>query len=101
MFVYNITVKIIPGIETDWVNWQKQEHIPEIMATGLFTEYRLYKLMDVEETDGLTYVVQFYAESKLAYEQYLSVFAPALRKKSFDKWGDQFIAFRTIMQHVH
>lgn len=101
MLVYNITIKIIHAIETDWVNWQKQEHIPEIMATGLFTDYRFYKLLEVEETDGLTYVVQYFAATKLAYEQYIELYAPTLRKKSLDKWGNQFIAFRTIMQHVH
>lgn len=101
MFVYNITIKIIHAIETDWISWQKQEHIPEIMATGHFTDYRFYKLMNDDETDGLTYVVQYFAENKLDYEQYIELYAPGLRKKSFDKWGNQFIAFRTIMQDVH
>jgi hypothetical protein len=100
MLVYNITIKIEPEIENDWIQWQKQEHIPDIMKTGLFTEYKFFRLLGEESNDGITYVVQYFISSIEKYNRYIEEFAPVLRKKAFEKWGDGFIAFRTIMESV-
>ena len=63
MIVYNITIKIEPAIEAEWINWQKLEHIPEVMATGFFTNYKFYRLLDQDEEDGITYIVQYFTPS--------------------------------------
>ena len=101
MLVYNVTVKIIPAIEGDWVRWMKQEHIPDILATGHFYEGKLCRLLDQDESEGITYVAQYFTETEEKYRRYLQENAPDLRKKSFEKWGDQFIAFRTVMKIVN
>jgi hypothetical protein len=101
MIVYNITMKVLPGIESEWINWQKQEHIPDIMATGLFTEYKFFRLLDQDESEGVTYVIQYFSSSLENYDQYINTFAPALREKALAKWGNRFIAFRTVMQVVN
>ena len=101
MIVYNITIKINPSILKEWMQWQKEEHLPEVMATGLFANYQFYKLLEQDESDGSTYVVQFFADSFEKYQQYIDEFATGLRRKSLEKWGDRFIAFRSILQVVH
>jgi hypothetical protein len=100
MIVYNITIKVNPEIENDWIQWQQQEHIPDVMATGLFSEYKFFHLLNQEETDGITYIVQYYTSSLDNYNQYIEKYAPALRQKALDKWGNRFIGFRTVMQLV-
>jgi hypothetical protein len=101
MIVYNITIKINTAIETEWLQWQKQEHIPDVMATGQFTEYKFYRLLEQNEPDGITYIVQYFAPSIDHYNTYIAEFAPAIRQKALERWGDKFIAFRTIMQVVN
>ncbi len=101
MFVYNITVKVIPEIEKDWIEWQRKEHIPDVMASGCFKEYKLFRLLEQEEEDGITYVVQYFASSLDDYTRYIEETAPLLRKKARDRWGNKFIAFRTVMEVVH
>jgi hypothetical protein len=100
MIVYNITIKILPAIEKEWIEWQKTEHIPAIMASGHFTGYRFYRLLDQDTSDGITYVLQYFAVSLAAFEQYIQVNAPQLRKEALQRWGDQFIAFRTVMEEI-
>ena len=46
-------------------------------------------------------LVQYFAESKGLYNNYIETHAPLMRRKSFDKWGDKFIAFRSVMQVVN
>ena len=100
MIVYNITIKVMPEIEEAWIRWLRQEHVPEIMALGLFTEYKMFRLLDQDDSEGSTFIVQFVAASRENYQQYIAEYAGILRQKSFDKWGNRYIAFRTVMETV-
>jgi hypothetical protein len=100
MLLYNITTKVDNIISEEWLQWQREIHIPEIMATGLFYEYRIYRLLEQDDSEGKTYITQFFTGSKKDYEEYLLHFAPGLREKSFAKWGDQIVAFRTLLENV-
>lgn len=100
MIIYNVSVKTDLRIAEDWVEWMKQEHIPEIIATGCFTHATLARLIEADESEGITYVVQYHADSKALYNRYIRDYAPGLRQKAFDRWGDRFIAFRSVMEVV-
>ena len=45
MLIYNVTIKVDRIIAREWLQWLQQEHIPAIMATGCFTEYRVVRLL--------------------------------------------------------
>ena len=100
MVVYNITVRVEPQIAEEWLRWQKEEHIPDILATGHFTENHLFRLLHEEDNGGITYVSQFFSASQEDLQAYLEKEAPVMRKKAVEKWGDRFVAFRTIMERV-
>ncbi|MFC4262911.1 DUF4286 family protein [Ferruginibacter yonginensis] len=100
MFVYNVTTKVTHAIATNWLQWLKEIHIPEIIDTGCFTNATVLQILEIDESEGPTYAVQYFAESKSNYNLYIEKFANSMRQKAFDKWGDQFIAFRTFMQIV-
>lgn len=101
MIIYNVTIKVDHSITENWLTWLKEEHIPEIINTGCFTHATILRLLETDETDGITYAVQCHAANKESYNRYISQFADNLRKKSFDKWGNNFIAFRSVMMVVH
>lgn len=98
MVIYNVTIKIDWSIAEDWLRWMKQTHMPEMMDTGCFSKFQLVRLLQVDEEEGPTYAVQYYANTLTKYDEYLKDHAPALRQKTIDEWGDKFIAFRTLMQ---
>ena len=101
MFIYNVTLKIDWSIEKDWLSWMLDEHMPEVLNTGCFEKYQLLRLIEVDETDGPTFAAQYTATSREAYNKYITLYAEGLRQKSFDKWGNRFIAFRSVMEVVH
>ena len=101
MIVYNVTIKITAAIQTDWLQWIKKVHVPEILQTGCFTHATVLRLLEVDDSEGPTYTVQYFAESKGLYNNYIETHADLMRQKSFDKWGNQFIAFRSVMQVVN
>lgn len=100
MFIYNVTTKINWAIAPEWVQWMKTEHIPEVLATGCFDRHQFVKLLGNDDEEGPTYAVQYYAPSQEHYNQYESRFAADFRNELLKKWGDQFIAFRSLMQVV-
>lgn len=101
MIIYNVTIKVDHSIADNWLSWMKEEHITEVIGTGCFTKATILRLLEVDETDGLTYAVQYQAESKALYNRYIAEFAEGLRNKSFTRWGNKFIAFRSVMMVVH
>jgi hypothetical protein len=101
MIIYNVTIQVTWAIHDAWFEWMKLQHIPEIMNTGLFDHYQMVKLIDTEEKDGPTYAIQYYALNESDYREYLEKHAELLRQKSFERWGDQFVAFRSAMEVIN
>jgi hypothetical protein len=100
MIIYNITIKIEWSIAENWLDWMRSAHIPEVIETGCFDRHQLVRLLQVDETEGPTYAVQYYATTLSKYDAYLQHHAPALQKKISDKWGEKYIDYRTLMQVV-
>ena len=98
--IYNVTTRIERSIAGSWLKWLKEEHISAVIATGCFTHAVIFRLLDTDDTDGPTYAVQYHAENKAAYNRYITAFADTMRQQSFDKWGDRFISFRTLLEVV-
>ena len=101
MFIYNVTIKITDSIHHDWVKWMKEKHIPEVLSKNCFTECRMVRLLDIDDSDGPTYAMQYSANTREDYERYIEVYSPALRKDLIDKWGSNFVAFRSLMEVVN
>jgi Domain of unknown function (DUF4286) len=100
MLVFNITVKVHVSILEGWLAWQQQEHIPAIMNAGSFEDYKLYRLLDQDESEGPTFVLQFYTQSPEGYQRYILESDPQLQRDALAKWGEGFVAFRTIMEEL-
>lgn len=100
MILYNVTVKIDHDSRDEWLRWMKEVHIPDVMATGMFLEYRMGRLLGMDEPDGVTYAIQYYCPDMATYEQYQAHFAPKLQAEVNEKFRGKFVAFRTLLEIV-
>ncbi len=100
MFVYNITVKVNTDIEEAWTFWQKEIFIPAVMNTGLFYKNEFFQLLEQDESDGKTFVIQFFTTERSQYDQFIQDHLFNFNNVASGKWGDQFIDFRTILRSV-
>jgi hypothetical protein len=71
------------------------------MASGQFTQWKMFRLLEQDDSEGMTFILQYFAPSLENYNKYIEEYAAVLRKKAFDRWGDRFIAFRTVMEVVN
>lgn len=100
MVLYNVTIKVDHDIVEEWVKWMKEEHMPELMALGVFKDCRLFHLLEVDESDGVTYAAQYECETIDDYNRYIDEFAPLMREKGIERFKDKFVAFRTLMEKI-
>ncbi|MDB4106954.1 DUF4286 family protein [Bacteroidia bacterium] len=101
MIIYNVTVSINPTIEKEALSWLKEEHIPEVMKTGLFVKNEIYKVIEnpVERTHN-SYAIQYHLETWSHFDDYTSKHADRLRQITAEKFGENLLAFRTFLEKI-
>lgn len=100
MIIYSVTVSLAPQIEEDWKNWMVSKHIPDVMNTGMFLEKKITKVIDGHEEGAINYNIQYTCESLEVLNNYQETHAPQLQKEHGDRFKDNFIAFRTILEVI-
>ena len=100
MVLYNVTVGIDTAIENEWLAWMKESHIPAVMETGMFAEYKIFKVLNQEDEQSTSYSVQYFAESVDRVVEYLDNHASPLVQAHQQKFKDRHVAFRTLLQQV-
>lgn len=102
MIIYNVTINVDNSIHAEWINWMRDKHLADVMATGLFVEYRILKLLNLQEDEtGTTYAIQYKCKNREDYEHYQQAFAPALQAEGRTLFGDKFVAFRTLLEEIN
>lgn len=100
MILYNVTIKIDLDVNNIWLQWMKEDHIPKVMDTGCFTGYKFFRIAEEDQSDGITYAVQYFANTMTDYFNYQANFAAALQKEAKDIFPDKFVAHRTLLREV-
>jgi len=100
MILYNVTVNIDHSVHDEWLEWMKTQHIPEVLATGLFIKNKIFKILSEHESEGHTYSIQYFLNSMNDLEKYQNKFATKLQDEHSKKYKDKFVAFRTVMELV-
>jgi len=98
--VYNVTVKISNLVKDEWLSWMKEEHIPDVMKTGKFLEWRIQRILGDEDPDATTYAIQYIAASMDDFLDYNQHYAKALQEEHTTRYKDKYVAFRTLMEIV-
>lgn len=99
MILYNVTVAVEFAIHDEWLTWMTKEHIPEVLATGKFVDFKMYRVL-LEEEGGLTYSVQYFAENLSQVQLYLAQDAHELQAKQLERFADRIVAFRTVLEEI-
>jgi len=99
MIIYNVTLNIDESIHDQWLIWIKK-HIPQVLATGCFTEAKLTRVLVEEELGGVTYSVQYRAKSREDLDTYYKDYADALRQDALRHFADKVLAFRTELKII-
>lgn len=97
MIIYNITINVENDVKSEWLDWMKTTHIPNVMATGYFTAYKICKVL-VEEEQGTTYSVQYTCEDLAKYAEFNDTHSNRLEQAAASKYGNKQVHFETLLE---
>lgn len=101
MIIFSETISLDKGIENDWLTWMKSTHIPKVLATKLFSSFKILKLLDpIVDDQMVTYNLQFSCESVAIYRTYQRKFAIELNEAQHKRYGNRFVSFKTLLEQV-
>jgi len=100
MLLYNVTIGIDKDAEDRWLSWIKENHIPRVMETGLFKQVRMFKVIQDESDDTISYSIQYFAASLDQVLQYLEKFAPNIMEDHRMMFLHKHVVFNTLLQEV-
>lgn len=98
--VYNVTVKISNMVAKEWLSWMKETHIPDVMMTGKFLEWRIQRILGDEDPEASTFAIQYIAPSMDEFLDYNQHHAKALQEEHTARYEGKYVAFRTLMEIV-
>ena len=96
--IYNVTVVVNPVVEERWLKWMREEHIPNVMDTGLFSSFLFTQVFPEQEQDHPSYSIQYRAADLESIKLDMQMYADELRAKSAKAWGEHALAFRTVLE---
>jgi len=99
MILYNVTVSVDLEIEEEWVKWMKAHHIPDVMATGCFVDWKMFKVL-LQKEDSVTYSIQYFSKDLKHLQQYHSQYAKGLQITHQEKYLEKVVAFRTVLEEI-
>lgn len=100
MVLYNVTIKVDWSIHLAFMNWMREDHVPKVLATGCFVSCRVWRVLEADDTDGPTYAFQYEAKDAELYNRYQTEFSPLLREEVVSAWGENYLAFRSVLKEV-
>jgi hypothetical protein len=96
--LYNVTIKVETKIHKEWVTWMKNVHIPDVMATGCFESFKMLRILGDDDEHGVAFAVQYISPSSAVFEGYKEQYASKLQLAHSDRYREQYVAFRTLME---
>jgi hypothetical protein len=100
MILFSNTIKIEKAIKEEFLEWLLKRHIPEIMATRLFSGQRLLQLLEPDDHEGYTYSLQLYCDSHEKLAEYRTEYEQSLPSKIPENLKNKFVIFRTVLEEV-
>ena len=99
MIIYNLTFSVNDDIKDKWLKWMRTEHIPEVMACGIFTKAKISHIIATVDSDN-TFAIAYSCSSMKELHRYQIKFAEKLQKKHTLIFGNKAVVFRTLMEII-
>jgi hypothetical protein len=68
------------------------------MDTGAFLEYKIYKVLTHEDTNSVSYSIQYFSDSIEKIVLFLNNDGKSLVEELRDKYKDRHVVFNTLLQ---
>ena len=98
MILVNLTLKIDPAFRQAMMAFIRETYLPAQLAQEAVLDGRLFRLLDQDESDGLTEVLQLTLQDEAAYRSWLEQPSNQLHEQLGPRFKDTYVSFQTAME---
>ena len=80
-----------------WMEWMRDQHIPDVLATQCFSSATFVRDVDNDSDTQTSYRIAYRAHSAAAFDRYQAEFGGALREEHIELFGDVTRASRELL----
>lgn len=99
MIIYNVTVNLHDSVHEDWLIWNKEIYIPQMIAKGGFERARMVKVI-AEQNSENTYSIQFEAANQEILNQFKKNHSHDFDALALNKYGELMLTFKTELEFI-
>jgi uncharacterized protein YktA (UPF0223 family) len=101
MIIYSVTIYISKDVEKEWLDWMKRIHLQDVVKTGHFISYKMFKvIVPSHSPEETAYCIQYECKSLDDYSLYLEKHASRLQKEHTIKFQNKVKAARAVMEEI-
>ena len=101
MIIYSVTLRVRTDIADEWLQWLQAEHIPNMLNTGYFNSYKIFKILVPETEVGfIVYRVNYELDSFERYNEYAQKEAKRLQEEAIKRYHGKFTASREVIEKI-
>lgn len=84
-------------IHEEYIKYMTNVHMPEVMASGKFTDCHLLRLTE-PVNEGVTYCAQYITDEVEKLADYRKNHSPKLQQLMQQKFGERLVSFRSVLE---
>jgi hypothetical protein len=100
MLIFNTTFLVSDKAQGPWLKWVREQHIPFMLESEMFSKPQIAKVLSIEDQDGTSYSVQFQVLDMLTLENWHIQYAKVFERNFAEKFGTEVIFFATVLEVV-
>lgn len=99
LLIYNITLKIDLDVHRELVSWIQATQL-QVTGDAAAMPSRIYQLMDVDMSDGITYCLQHYFTDLPSYNDHRLGAGRVFQEELSAQFHDKFVIFTSLLSEV-
>ncbi len=98
MYIYNTTYLVTENIFSQWNNWVKTTHIPQMLEQGFSSPQIAKVISNNPEQEGISITVQFKIKNLSTLNNWAENNLGFIRTEIKQKFGENVLPFDTILE---
>jgi hypothetical protein len=100
MLIFNITFLVADKVADKWLQWVNNTLIPDMLASGYFTEPQLAKVLGNHGQDGTSYAVQYHVADMDILENWHREHGSVMERNCASLFGEDVLLFTTVLELI-
>ena len=101
MIIYNTTFNVPENLQTEFLDFMRNEYIPQVIQSDILKEPRLSRIFGREDDDGYSFALEFKADNIQDLEEWNKKEGKKLYFKVLTKFRQNILGFATLMQPIN